>query len=168
MIQFQKHFLLIFSFCFSLLVSCKVKDNNSVSKSVSNDSLFLSIDKSPCFGACPTYTMVIYSNGGKSTLSGKKFTKNLGKFEYVFSNDQIKDLKVKITEADFFNLKDSYDDERVMDLPMSTIDVFMGGVRKKVVGRYETPKEFRVFETYLDSLASLPVWQKVKPPVGDD
>jgi hypothetical protein len=65
-------------------------------------------------------------------------------------------------------LKDSYDDENVMDLPTATIDVYMGGTRKKVVGRYETPNEFREFETYLDSIASLPVWQKVKPPVGDD
>ncbi|MBL0052825.1 MAG: hypothetical protein IPP29_15595 [Bacteroidetes bacterium] len=145
-----------------------MKDNNSVSKSVSNDSLFLSIDKSPCFGACPTYTMVIYSNGGKSTLSGKKFTKNLGKFEYVFSNDQIKDLKVKITEADFFNLKDSYDDEKVMDLPMATIDVFMGGVRKKLLAGTKPQKNFEYSKHISIAWHHCLCGKKVKPPVGDD
>lgn len=155
-------------FAIAVLPSCKMKEKSNLSKNTLHDSLFISINKTPCFGACATYSMNIYSNGGTSTLSGKKFTKNLGTFEYVFDSTTIDFLRQTVKDKLFFELENVYDDPKVTDLPTVTIDVYMNGKRKKVTGRVETPLHFNQLSACLDSIASLQVWNRVTGKLGDD
>ena len=123
---------------------------------LSDDSLFLAFEKTPCYGTCPAYLLKIY-NKGYVSYEGRSNVKNIGKFYSYVGPGRITEIKELITSIDFFNLKSIYELQGATDLPGSITTVKMGKKIKTVKtqgGFTETPAELKNFERFLDNMAN--------------
>jgi len=122
------------------------------------DSLYLSYEKTPCFGRCPTFQLKVYQSGF-ATYNGTNFVDFIGYYKYKFNQETLDKIKMALHESDYFNMKDSYDNEHVTDLPAKIIGANMDGVSKTVVGRYNLPTEFKELYKKLDNIFENVEWQ---------
>lgn len=112
------------------------------------ESIFISMERTPCLGRCPGYTITIYETG-MVIYEGRDFVEREGKYTTMLSNDAMEELKNYIKEINFFNLKDKYDKE-ITDIPSCIIAVSLEGKYKKIIDRYEAPRELRDLEKLID------------------
>ena len=124
-----------------------------------SDTVFARIQRTPCFGHCPIYTLTVFKSGFVR-YHGEKWVDNVG--DYTAKVDA--QLLVKLTEQaqkiNFFNLKNVYDNERVTDLPATLTTLSNQQGFKTIINRYEGPEELREFENFFDELFKGIEWKK--------
>ncbi|MBW6483144.1 MAG: hypothetical protein K0B10_08780 [Vicingaceae bacterium] len=135
------------------LNACKqtkpIKENTSnTATETLKETIFISMERTPCLGRCPGYTITIYETG-MVIYEGRDFVEREGKYSAMLSNDAMEELKNYINSINFFNLKDKYDKE-ITDIPSCIIAVSLDGKYKKIVDRYEAPDELRRLEKLID------------------
>ncbi len=123
------------------------------------DPLFFSLERTPCFGKCPAYTVTINADGSAKYV-GRDFAPHEGTFTGHVEKVTMQRLLDRAKAIGFFGMMDSYDGE-VTDLPSTIIRVSAAGKDKKVFGRYKTPPAFKPFAAYADSLLSPVKWERV-------
>ena len=181
----KEFFLLIFSIflSFSLLSACKTTTNTSdpvigsigdtpaISHEASevddtpisptrNDSLLLSMERTPCYGTCPTYKFQIYKNG-YAEYEGIRFVNKEGMFYTILGKEQLKKITDKAKEIKFYYFKDEYIDRNITDFPTTIIKYNLEGNMKTVLdGHNETPRDLKDFELFLDQIMDNAVWMK--------
>ncbi|MBL7964869.1 MAG: hypothetical protein JNM31_13615 [Flavobacteriales bacterium] len=114
------------------------------------DSLFFSLERTPCFGPCPTYLLRVYRSGF-ATYDARQHTAIQGPHTGRVSPAEMRTLLDHADSIGFFGLKDSYDGP-VTDLPRTIIRVVADGRDKQVTGRYQMPEAYRRFALQADSL----------------
>lgn len=114
------------------------------------DSLFFSLERTPCFGRCPAYTVAVYRSG-LATFDGRSNTPLIGAHRAQAGRELMEAILAGAERAGFFTMQDSYDGQ-VTDLPSTIVRVVSGGRDKKVVGRYRMPEAFKHFAQSADSL----------------
>ncbi|MCT4582905.1 MAG: DUF6438 domain-containing protein [Flavobacteriales bacterium] len=162
----------------SLLIACASKKESSTNqgetvevvntenddyefKNVStSDSLFASIERSPCFGQCPVYSMQIY-NSGWVNYKGKNFVQRTGEFTLQLSSSQMLAFVNKAKAIQYLEMDDSYDNPSVTDVASATTSIVLNGTRKKVYRRFGFPKELIEFEQLFDDLLNSDQWKEV-------
>lgn len=112
------------------------------------ESLFITMERTPCLGMCPSYVIWIY-NTGRVEYEGRTFAKKEGKHTKTLSKDAMDEITNMIREIGFFNLQDKYD-AQVTDIPSCIISVNLDGKKKKILDRYEGPKSLRNLEKLID------------------
>ena len=112
------------------------------------ESLFITMEITPCLGMCPSYVIRIF-NTGRVEYEGRTFAKKEGKHTKTLSKDAMDEITNMIREIDFFNLEDKYD-AQVTDIPSCIISVNLDGKKKKILDRYEGPKSLRNLEKLID------------------
>ncbi|MFT3886113.1 MAG: DUF6438 domain-containing protein [Flavobacteriales bacterium] len=123
------------------------------------DTVFFLLERTPCFGACPSYRVSIGRNGS-ATYLGQRFAPREGNFTGQVPANIMGLLVDRAQEIGFFDLQDVYDGP-VTDLPSIIIRVNADGRDKKVKGRYQAPGTFKPFAAYADSLLSTVKWTEV-------
>ncbi|MDT8413302.1 MAG: DUF6438 domain-containing protein [Vicingaceae bacterium] len=144
-----------------LSMACKTQEktqNTSVKEETKNiqqtdstpikESLFITMERTPCLGICPSYAIWIY-NTGRVEYEGRSFAKKEGKHTKTLSKDAMDEITNMIREIGFFNLQDKYD-AQVTDIPSCIISVNLDGKKKKILDRYEGPKTLRNLEKLID------------------
>ena len=124
------------------------------------DSLFASIERTPCFGQCPIYTIKVY-NSGYATYEGKKFTPREGLFEGRVDESIRQKIAEKALAIGYYELKEEYDGP-VTDLPSVITRLNLDGKKKQVKARFQAPDELRGYEKYMDELLSSVKWNPVE------
>ena len=107
-------------------IHCNIKslgsefDSNSNLNNIDLEATypFIKMKRTPCFGKCPYYEFVIFSNGDV-LYEGFNFVERIGKFKGEINIKKIAFIKEKLKEVEFFKF-DSVYDAGVSDLP-STI-----------------------------------------------
>jgi Domain of unknown function (DUF6438) len=152
-------------FVLTLLVgggSCKMNEH-SVSGGhtygSTSDALFFSLERTPCFGKCPAYTVTI-DKLGKATWVGRSNAERMGTWSAPVDPATMEKLLLHAKNVGFFAFEDKYDGQ-VTDLPSTIIRVNADGHDKKVFGRYKTPPAFRPFAAFADSLLAPLQWSKL-------
>ncbi len=125
------------------------------------DSLFFSLERTPCFGQCKTYRISVYRSGF-AVYEGSSFVERIGTHHGRVGSDTLALLLRKAGEIDFFNMQDRYDSQ-VTDLPSTIIQVVANGRNKKVVGRVGTPPALKAFAAYADELLFPLPWKPQRP-----
>jgi hypothetical protein len=144
--------------------SMAAEETNTI-PTASKDSLLASVERTPCFGMCPIYTMHIYQSGFVR-YEGKNFVDNIGLY-YTYSDASVlEQIKAKAEEIKFFSFDDTYDGQ-VTDLPTTYVTVNMNGEKKRIKLRYNYPDELKAFGKYLDELYKKVKWEKLVEPVED-
>ncbi len=129
-----------------------------------NDSLFASIERSPCFGQCPVYTMHIYNNG-LVKYKGKNFVKRTGEFVMELTPAQMLTFVNKAEAIEYMKMDDSYDNPSVTDVSSTTSSIVINRTRKKIYRRFGFPKELIEYEQLFDNLLDSDKWIKVESEV---
>lgn len=96
--------------------SCESKDGYDNSRmpeipSTSNrsDNFQISPERTPCYGKCPSYKLIIFGDG-TVIYDGKGFVETLGVSRDKISQEQIQRLVSPIEKANYFDLKDKFED----------------------------------------------------------
>lgn len=161
--------ILFLSFAFLIIVSCK--SNQKTFKSLSkefnttdSDSIFITIERTPCMGVCPWYNATIYENG-LVVYDGKRNVTNIGMYITQLTPEQLIALKRKAEAINYFKLNDKYNNESVTDLPGTTTSVQLNGKRKTILNRFAGPNELNEFEKSIDALFDTVDMKKMRQPI---
>lgn len=133
------------------------EQSNAGTKIEKSDSLFVSLERSYCFGTCPVYKIEIY-NSGFAVYTGQANTDKIGTFTTKFSKDQLNSLTNVAKEINYMSLNDVYDNPGVTDLPSHTSSIVINGVRKTVKRRIGYPQSIVVFEKQIDAIIGETNW----------
>jgi hypothetical protein len=125
------------------------------------DSLFFSLERTVCFGQCPSYRIQVYRSG-HVVYEGRNFVEPEGLHRGTVSADTMALLLNKAETLGFFDLDDKYDGQ-VTDLPSTIIRVVANGKDKKVIGRVGTPASFKSLATAADELLLSLRWVPMPP-----
>lgn len=123
-------------------------------------NIFLSLERTPCYGTCENYKIIIYSNG-YCTYEGKNFVEKIGIYESVIDSKKIELIKNKATEINYFSLENSYDLPGITDIPATITELIINGKSKRIENRYRGPQELKEFELYIDSIIKDLPWKKI-------
>ena len=116
----------------------------------------ITLERTGCFGFCPTYKLVIYGDG-RVVYDGKYFVKTKGIRNFQISQVKVKELVDEFYNIDYFSLQDKYD-APVTDLPTQTTSITIGGKTKKVVDYYGAPKKLSELENKIDDITNSKSW----------
>ncbi|HEY0978492.1 MAG TPA: DUF6438 domain-containing protein [Flavobacteriales bacterium] len=120
------------------------------------DSVFFQLERTPCFGSCPAFRVVVKGNGD-ATYVGQRFAPREGTYAGKITAAQMAELRKMADEVGFFGMDDRYDGQ-VTDLPSTIIRVSNGGLTKKVVGRVGPPVAFKEFAKFAEGLFEQVQW----------
>ena len=157
---------------FSSLGSKQDKENNKENPSgkseasvahkpdsvINTSDAYLVLKKTSCYGRCPEYTFYLYPDL-TCKIDAKRFYKVEGVKKGEISRKQMETIKSKVEIIDFFNLKDSYDNEFVQDVPPTYVSISNGGAMKKIKSRYGSPKELIEFQDVLVQIIDKVEWK---------
>jgi hypothetical protein len=128
-----------------------VLNKPSKSPEVLKESLFLTMERTPCFGKCPTYKLMIF-NTGNVVFEGFSNTKYIGKYGKQLTKNQLKEIQKMMDEINILEMKNVYDTE-VTDFPSTILFLVSNNThKKKILDRVDAPKELKQFEKLIDFL----------------
>lgn len=122
------------------------------------DSLYLSYERTACFGRCPIYKFKVYDSGF-ATYEGINFVEKMGVFHTRVSEDKLIAIETKLNDTYFFQLEDEYDNENLMDLPSKIIKVNKPTVSKRIKARHQVPDELKDLFKYIDEVIDGLSWK---------
>ena len=111
----------------------------------------LILSRGGCRGQCPIYTLYVNADG-EVKYQGEAFVELKGKYEKQISEEKVRSLVQAFRDAKYFEMKDRYDDQQVMDLPSVTLECTMNGQSHKVVDRFESPEELKNLHKQIDEI----------------
>ena len=114
------------------------------------------MEKNPCFGTCPFYTLTIYENGIAS-FEGKKDVEKMGLHTKILSPKEYEGVQRAFDASNFFELKDNYP-SGLSDLPKTAITYHKDGKSKTVTGDIERPAIVLGLDKILTQIAESDGW----------
>ena len=128
-----------------------------------NPNLVASLQRSPCFGFCPTFKMEVFSDG-KAVYRGMAHVTRMGNYTAQVDAAFIKRIEDKALSIKYLSLFDHYPtgDIAVSDVPTVTSYVRIGKDGKRITNNYDPPKALTEFEQWLEAQFDGLNWQAVK------
>ena len=150
-----KCFNSIFTFLVSfLLCTC------SGPKTITDEDLLIELNRTPCYGFCPVYTVKI-DKSGKGLFEGVENVDKIGRFSFSLSQDELIKLENAFLQVDFYQLK-NINYGQVSDLPTTYITYNKDGKRKKIMDYYGAPEELRNLENSIETLVLSKKMKKIR------
>ncbi len=158
--------ILLFSF------ACKKKKDSAETKlnatptgylipsSLADDTLLL-YAKTPCFGACPTFRLMIKMNG-EIRYEGQKNVNLLGTYKGNWSKEQMIALDQEMKKINFYHFQKIYDNPVVTDLPSMYIGYTKGNDLYKIKCRVQYPNELKSLSQWLDTQINTTEFQQTE------
>jgi hypothetical protein len=128
------------------------------------DSLYFRMDRTPCFGQCPVYTVNVFRSGW-ALLEGRQFFDYEGTYTTKFNEEELDRIQKMAKDIGYAKLRHVYD-APVTDLPSSATIVNSQDVQHWVYNRMNAPDELRNFESEMESMIKDKQWTvytKVNP-----
>ena len=129
-----------------------------VKQSILSDTIFASIQRTPCYGRCPIYEAIIY-NSGFVVYKGVLNVDKIGTYTSRLNGRQIEEIKRKATEINYFDMETQYDSP-VTDLPTTITSLKLGNLKKKIKNRVGGPVTLKEYETVIENILSSLSWIK--------
>lgn len=139
------------------------------------DAVTITLERTPCFGACPEYSVTLHGDGTVN-YAGQRFVKVLGTRQKQIPSHAVFELLRKFYEVDFFAMRPEYiegrdivlepsgtvNESRVMvtDLPTTIITLTLGAYTKRVKAYYGAPEGLYTLATAIDETAGTGEWIK--------
>ena len=143
-------FIILSAIVFSF--SCKSKEKAVQLNTTAADTVLLaSIERTPCFGKCPTYKVTIYQSG-YSVYNGKQNVKNIGLFSTRLEKSKVEEIKNFIEQNKILDMNDEYKNPRIADYPGTFTEASLNGKYKHILEMDpQAPKQLKDFQKFLDS-----------------
>ena len=136
-----------------LVIGCK---STQQSKTAAYPIIIL--EKTTCFGTCPSFIFKVYPDGTVSYL-GREFTERLGNFKATVSKEQLAELRLKFDQAKFFSFANVYS-ASIKDLPTTFLYYDDGSQNTKITDYYGAPEELKNLEVEIEKFIESIDWQK--------
>ena len=120
----------------------------------------LSLERGPCFGACPVYRLTVYGDG-RVIYEGIRFVSVEGTRTATVSEDKVRQIIGEFYAIDYFSLHDEYTHVNATDMPSATTSITIGGKTKTVIhyhGDFSAPDELTALEDKIDEIVSTRQW----------
>lgn len=121
----------------------------------------VSLERTPCFGACPVYKVTIRRDG-TLIYHGQRFVDRLGDYEAKVPRSTVRNLERALRQSGYWAMKRSYD-AKVTDLPTQIVQVRTNHF-VKTVSEYGSfgPKELERLHDLIDrAMKNAKHWRKV-------
>lgn len=130
------------------------------------DDLVIKLERTPCFGPCPVYSVTIDATGNV-TYDGVKFVRVEGRQSARISPSRVAALLETAERIGFFGLQDQYRTVRnpdgtvtiVSDLPTTFVTITRGGRSKRVENYLGAPAGLKELEQQIDEAAGITRWK---------
>ncbi len=123
-----------------------------------SDSLFFSIERTPCYGRCAVYKVNIYLSGHATFEAIRNVTDKDGMYKTVFTKEEMKMISDKAEEIKYSEMENEYDSP-VTDLPSVITSLNINGKRKTIKDRHHGPPELRQFEKFAEEIINGKEWK---------
>ena len=126
------------------------------------DDVVITLERTPCFGTCPVYTLNIFGNG-TVVYEGKDFTEVKGKVETTISQDKVEQLISEFEKADYFSLNNNYTKRTITDAETVITSITIDGKIKTIEhyrGDFSAPKKLTELEDRIDEIINSAQWIK--------
>ncbi len=118
--------------------------------------------RTPCFGMCPIFSLVVYSNG-EAHYEGQNFTNLIGTYRTQWNMASLQTINKKAEQIGYFRMEEVYDNDKIMDLPSVITAIRTEKKLKWVTNRYKAPKELSSLYDLLDETIAKSTWKLYKP-----
>ncbi len=161
--MFRSPLILVILFAFSY--SCNT--TQEIPADLSTLKKEITMDKHPCFGTCPHYTLTIYENGIAS-FEGKRDVEKLGLHVKILTKKEYEGVHRAFKASDFFALNDDYPSD-LPDLPRTAITYLKEGNSKTVTGdETSLPAIVLSLDKILTQIAESDGWTMKATPQNND
>ena len=128
-----------------------------------NPDLVASLQRSPCFGYCPTFKIELFSDG-KAQYHGMAHVARVGNYTAKADAAFMKRIEDKALAIKYLSLSDKYPtgDIAVSDVPTITSYIRIGKDGKRITNNYDPPKALTEFEQWLEAQFEGLNWQAAK------
>jgi len=128
-------------------------------------TMTIQLERSPCFGSCPAYTVTIHGDG-RVEYNGKSSVKEKGAREARIEADKIKDLLSEFGKTKFWKITEDYSEqkckERVCtDMATAITEFTIKGQTHRVKHYYGcggAPRSLFSLESAIDKAANSEQW----------
>lgn len=151
-------FLCCLILAISVISGCKSKKKPASASSGAStavrteDSLLVSLEKTYCYGTCPVYKFQLYRDGYVK-YKGIEHTPLKGDYYGFLEDSDRTDILRMAIQLNILDLKDSYVDQGVTDLPTTILTLRLGSKVKRIETMgLKPPDEFITFDKYLEGV----------------
>jgi len=138
-----------------------IQDTTTVSdlipKKADGDSLYLSYERTACYGRCPIYKIKVYDSGF-ATYEGINFVHMMGMYHTSWDQATLIDIEKTLNDIYFFELEDTYDNPSLSDLPSKIIEVNKPYRKKRIKARCDVPAELINLFDKIDGIIDAMEW----------
>jgi hypothetical protein len=127
---------------------------------ITDDQLLIQLEKTPCYGACPVYTIKI-DQKGNGLFEGVENTEYEGLYSFRLDKKQLAGLDTSFKQSGFFEMEDKYH-AYVSDLPTIYLTYHSSGKKKKIMDYYGAPRELKDLEKEIETLVLSMKMKKIK------
>ncbi len=135
------------------------EQKNRALKGIS-DSLLFKLERTPCFGRCPTFSISVFT-GGYVEYQGDRNVEKIGFYKSKMSAKEIEKLQLMVNELDIYKLKDIYD-ANMTDIPSTIITYQYQDNAKVVVDRANSPEKLRLFEKEVELMLNQLTYEQIE------
>ena len=123
--------------------------------------LMAKIDRTPCFGKCPVFTIELFDDGTVK-YTGVAFVDKQGSFTAQASTEFIKQIQSKALSIKYLSFENKYPIAPVViaDLPITTTFIRIGTKDKQISDNFDAPRDLIDFENWLVHQFDKLDWQK--------
>ena len=125
--------------------------------------LVASLQKTACYGTCPSFEVKYYSDG-RISYHGKLHAKRMGIYEAWGDENFKTSLELLARKYNYFDFEEEYptNGREIADLPSTITSLSIDGRKRQVTNNYESPLPLREFEKELEALFDQQNWTLIK------
>jgi hypothetical protein len=147
-----------------MLVACTAETPESAAPA---DVELITLDRQPCFGFCPIYTLAIHDDG-RVEFNGVDYVEATGPQSSTIDPASVQALGDEMVEAGYLTWDDAYMAQDVTDLPYVISSItFSDGTTKTIEhyhGDFSAPEALTAMEQLIDQTANTTQWVGEPPP----
>jgi len=120
-----------------------------------------SVQKTPCFGKCPTFT-ITFDAKGYATYEGKKHVDRMGKWRATIGGRECSMILAEAQKIGYFSLPKTCpaNGKFIADLPFTITTLEFGNQKHQIRNNMDAPQELINYENYLIELAETLDWKQ--------
>ncbi len=124
--------------------------------------LTLRLEKTSCFGHCPTFEIKLFSDG-RAQWNGKHHSNRMGLYETHVEEAFLQNILTKALQINYFSLSDHYpiNGKYLSDLPNTITYLNDSDLEKSILRNHNGPNSLRKFEDFIIENFDRLSWQKL-------
>jgi Domain of unknown function (DUF6438) len=142
-------------------IKSDINSNSEIESAIVKEvKLMAKINRTPCYGKCPVFTIELFDNGIVK-YNGVAFVDKKGIFTAKVTPEFIANIQSQAQSIKYLSLENKYPISPVViaDLPTTTTFIRIGGEGKQITNNFDAPRDLIDFENWLEHQFEQLNWQ---------